>query len=159
MTQGGDSGRRFIRPRVACVTYSFPYKAWACRRVAGIVFFTEAGEGVGNWSAFPIFREVEYDQSLALAIEENGAHAVVVDIGLERNDPCVSHGFSTGKEDFPAVLDYCGIFGNEAGAEGDGSRLIRDDVNEYAISSCTRENGAYDGGFSKVVGGCDGSVW
>jgi len=73
--------------------------------VVGVVFFAEAGEGVGDGGCFCVCCEVQDDKRLALAVEENGAFPTIVDIGLEGDDPRMGLGFIPGKDDFAAVPD------------------------------------------------------
>jgi len=44
------------------------------------------------------------------------------------------------------------MIGDEAGAKGNGTRLVRDDVDEDAVCGGAGEDGAGDGDFADAVG-------
>ena len=122
------------------------------RYLAGVVYFAKAGEGVGNGVFTRIWREIEEDERLALT-EDCDRFTVVADVGLKGDDPCAGLDLFGMEDDLPAVLDFYGVFGFEAGTKMNAPRLIRLDVDQDAISGFADEDGAVKSGLPEAVRG------
>ena len=116
------------------------------------MYFAKAGEGIGN-GVFPrICCEIEENERLALTADCD-RFTVVADVGLKGDDPCAGLDLFALEDDLPAVLDFYGVFGFEAGTKMNAPRLIRLDVDQDAISGFADEDGAVKGGLPEAVRG------
>ena len=116
------------------------------------MYFAKAGEGIGN-GVFPrICCEIEENERLALTADCD-RFTVVADVGLKGDDPCAGLDLFGMEDDLPAVLDFYGVFGFEAGTKMNAPRLIRLDVDQDAISGFADEDGAVKSGLPEAVRG------
>ncbi len=117
-----------------------------------VVFFSKAGESVGNGMFLRIWCEIEEDERLALT-EKRDRFAVVADIRFEGDDPCVGLDLLASEYDLASVMDFYGVFGFETGAEMDAPRLICMDVNEDAIGDLADQDSPGKSGLPEAVRG------